>query len=66
MNDMLLVLQALTIHFQSYVNKMSVVIAADPDVIPHPHQICEDVDESLQIIKKAALDAGRTNLSDLV
>ncbi|XP_044464005.1 wax ester synthase/diacylglycerol acyltransferase 11-like [Mangifera indica] len=58
--------QALTIHFQSYVNKMSVVIAADPDVIPHPHQICEDVDESLQIIKKAALDAGRTNLSDLV
>ncbi|KAJ0101389.1 hypothetical protein Patl1_05140 [Pistacia atlantica] len=58
--------QALTIHFQSYVNKMIVVVAVDPNVIPNPHQFCEDIDESLNIIKKAFIERGLTNHIDVV
>ncbi|KAH7543863.1 hypothetical protein JRO89_XS15G0034700 [Xanthoceras sorbifolium] len=48
--------QALTIHFQSYVNKMIVVIAVDSNVISDPRQLCEDIEESLRIIKDAAVE----------
>ncbi|KAK3404010.1 hypothetical protein EUGRSUZ_K00371 [Eucalyptus grandis] len=44
---------ALTIHFQSYVNKMTIAVAVDPDVIPDPHQLCDDIEESLKTIKAA-------------
>ncbi|KAF7846586.1 hypothetical protein BT93_L4071 [Corymbia citriodora subsp. variegata] len=44
---------ALTVHFQSYVNKMTIVVAVDPDVIPDPHQLCDDLEESLKTIKAA-------------
>ncbi|KAI9156133.1 hypothetical protein LWI28_001110 [Acer negundo] len=45
--------QALTIHYQSYVNKMTIVLAVDPNVISDPHQLCADIQESLTIIKDA-------------
>ncbi|KAK3198387.1 hypothetical protein Dsin_021802 [Dipteronia sinensis] len=47
--------QALTIHYQSYVNKMTIVLAVDPNVISDPHQLCADIQESLTIIKDAVL-----------
>lgn len=45
---------ALTIHFQSYRGKMMMVLAADETVIPDPHQLCDDLVESLDVIKSAA------------
>ncbi|XWS37980.1 hypothetical protein CRYUN_Cryun19dG0091000 [Craigia yunnanensis] len=47
--------QALTIHFQSYINKMSIVVAVDPNLIPDPHLLCDDLEESLKIFKHAVL-----------
>ncbi|XP_022763881.1 O-acyltransferase WSD1-like [Durio zibethinus] len=47
--------QALTLHFQSYINKMSIVAAVDPNVIPDPHLLCDDLEESLKIFKHAVL-----------
>ncbi|XP_021297233.1 O-acyltransferase WSD1 [Herrania umbratica] len=47
--------QALTCHFQSYVNKMSIVLAVDPNVIPDPHLLCDDLEESLKIFKDAVV-----------
>ncbi|KAK8487484.1 hypothetical protein V6N13_030873 [Hibiscus sabdariffa] len=45
--------QALTIHFQSYVDKMSIVVAVDPNVISDPHLLCDDFQESLKLFKDA-------------
>ncbi|CAK7324168.1 unnamed protein product [Dovyalis caffra] len=49
---------ALTIHAQSYSNKMAVVLGVDPDVIPNPHELCDDLEESLKIIKDAVVERG--------
>ncbi|KAK1257104.1 O-acyltransferase WSD1 [Acorus gramineus] len=46
--------QALTFHFQSYMNMMKVVVAVDESVILDPHQLCEDLAESLNLMKDAA------------
>lgn len=48
-------LQALTIHFQSYVNKMTIALAVDPNVIPDPYQLCDDLEESLKLIQEDIL-----------
>ncbi|XP_065877596.1 wax ester synthase/diacylglycerol acyltransferase 6-like isoform X3 [Euphorbia lathyris] len=53
---------ALTIHFQSYAKKMTIVVAVDPDIILHPHKLLEDFEESLLLIRdsikyKEPLDA---------
>ncbi|KAK6262489.1 hypothetical protein QUC31_008305 [Theobroma cacao] len=47
--------QALTCHFQSYMNKMSIVLAVDPNVIPDPRLLCDDLEESLKIFKDAVV-----------
>ncbi|KAI9073254.1 hypothetical protein K1719_044776 [Acacia pycnantha] len=46
-------LQALTIHFQSYYNKMTLSMAADPTVIPDVHLLCDDFQLSLKLIRDA-------------
>ncbi|KAG6753669.1 hypothetical protein POTOM_041666 [Populus tomentosa] len=46
---------ALTIHFQSYCKKMTIVLAVDPDVIPDPHELCDDLEKSLEIIKDSVV-----------
>ena len=46
-------LQALTIHYQSYVNKMTIALAVDPNAIPDPHQLCDELEESLKLIHDA-------------
>ncbi|MQM16700.1 hypothetical protein Taro_049659 [Colocasia esculenta] len=50
---------ALTVHFQSYMDKMELVVAVDETAIPDPHRLCEDFAESLNQMKDAA-DAIRT------
>ncbi|KAK8949584.1 O-acyltransferase WSD1 [Platanthera zijinensis] len=45
--------QALTIHFQSYVNKMTAVLAVDELAIPDPQKLLDDIVLSLQLIKEA-------------
>ncbi|KAI4307115.1 hypothetical protein L6164_030335 [Bauhinia variegata] len=41
---------ALTIHFQSYANKMTISVTVDPSAIPDPHRLCDDIEESLKMI----------------
>ena len=43
------------INFQSYVNKMTMVLSVDESVIPDPHQLLDDLQLSLQLIKDAVL-----------
>ncbi|KAG7569706.1 O-acyltransferase WSD1 C-terminal [Arabidopsis thaliana x Arabidopsis arenosa] len=50
--------QALIIHFVSYVNKIVINLAVDTTVIPDPYLLCDDLVESLNIIKLAALEKG--------
>ncbi|WZY89252.1 hypothetical protein YC2023_045987 [Brassica napus] len=49
---------ALTIHFLSYAEKMVISIAVDPNVIPSPHQLCDEIEDSLKAIKAALLERG--------
>ncbi|CAA0385218.1 unnamed protein product [Arabidopsis thaliana] len=44
---------ALTIHCQSYMNKMTITLIVDPTVISDPHRLCDDWEESLRSIKAA-------------
>ncbi|KAK2968080.1 hypothetical protein RJ640_000495, partial [Escallonia rubra] len=46
---------ALTLHFQSYCDKLTISMAVDEDVIPDPHRLCNDLEESINIIKAAVL-----------
>ncbi|KAL5568354.1 hypothetical protein UlMin_024929 [Ulmus minor] len=46
---------ALTIHFQSFINKMIIVLAVDPNVIPDPQQLFGDIEESLKLILEATI-----------
>ncbi|KAK8630927.1 hypothetical protein V6N13_079698 [Hibiscus sabdariffa] len=49
---------ALMINFQSYIDKMTIVLSVDEGTIPDPGQLCEDIVESLRLIKEAALTRG--------
>ncbi|KAK7845221.1 o-acyltransferase wsd1 [Quercus suber] len=53
---------AITIHCQSYADKMTIILAADPNVVPDPHLLLDDLEESLQLIKDAALKKGSSKL----
>ncbi|XP_027939480.1 O-acyltransferase WSD1-like isoform X3 [Vigna unguiculata] len=55
--------QALTIHFQSYANKMTISLAVDPLVIPDPYLLCDDFEQSLKLIRDAVQ---RNNVVHLV
>ncbi|KAM3319819.1 hypothetical protein P3S67_007019 [Capsicum chacoense] len=44
---------AVTIHFQSYCNKITISMAVDSQVIPDPYQLCDDLQDSLQMFKEA-------------
>ncbi|KAJ8529291.1 hypothetical protein K7X08_036126 [Anisodus acutangulus] len=50
--------QALMINFQSYVNKMTMVLSVDESVIPDPHQLLYDLEQSLKLIKDAVVERG--------
>ena len=48
------VLQALTMHYQSYVNIIKLVLAVDEEQFPDAHDLLDDFDESLRLIREAA------------
>ncbi|KAF8104870.1 hypothetical protein N665_0166s0054 [Sinapis alba] len=52
--------KALTMHFQSYMNKMTISLTVDPTVISNPHQLLDDWEESLRTIKTAVQERGST------
>ncbi|KAK4273894.1 hypothetical protein QN277_017201 [Acacia crassicarpa] len=41
---------ALTLHFLSYMNKMTISVAVEPSLIPDPHLLCDDLEASLKQI----------------
>ncbi|KAB1995881.1 hypothetical protein ES319_D13G192100v1 [Gossypium barbadense] len=49
---------ALTIHVVSYVNKMSMVLSVDEDIIADPYQLCDDLEEALKLIKNCVIGQG--------
>ncbi|KAL5778651.1 hypothetical protein ACOSQ2_009388 [Xanthoceras sorbifolium] len=48
----------LMIHVVSYVNKMSFILSVDESIIPDPHQLCDDLEESLNLMKNAVTEKG--------
>ncbi|CAH1426572.1 unnamed protein product [Lactuca virosa] len=46
---------ALMIHIVSYVDKLTFVISADEETIPDPQRLCDDLEESLHLIKNSVL-----------
>ncbi|PPS17057.1 hypothetical protein GOBAR_AA03505 [Gossypium barbadense] len=49
---------ALTIHVVSYVNKMSMVLSVDENIIADPYQLCDDLEEALKLIKNCVIGEG--------
>lgn len=47
---------ALMINFQSHVDKMTIVLSVDEGVIPDPHSLCDEIVESLKLIKDAVIE----------
>ncbi|KAG6389828.1 hypothetical protein SASPL_151302 [Salvia splendens] len=47
-------IKSLVVHHQSYGQKLIISIGADEKLVPNPHQLCDDVMKSLQMIKVAA------------
>ena len=43
------------IHVISYTDKITFVLSVDEDTIPDPHRLCDDLEESLKLIKAAAV-----------
>ncbi|PIN27131.1 Long-chain-alcohol O-fatty-acyltransferase [Handroanthus impetiginosus] len=50
--------QALVVHYQSYGNKLTISLAADETLIPNPHQLCDDLQKSLENIKETIIKRG--------
>ncbi|KAF2615050.1 hypothetical protein F2Q70_00007354 [Brassica cretica] len=50
--------QALLMHFMSYAGKMTISLAVDPTIIPDPHKICDDMEQSLKEMKAALWERG--------
>lgn len=46
------------LHFQSYADKMTICLSADPDVIPDPDKLLDDLEESLKLIRDAVVEMG--------
>lgn len=45
--------QELMVSFQSYMNKMSIVLSGDEDYFPNLDQLCDDIVESIRSITKS-------------
>ncbi|XP_057986513.1 wax ester synthase/diacylglycerol acyltransferase 11-like [Hevea brasiliensis] len=52
---------ALMIHVLSYANKMKIILSADEDIIPDPHRLCDDFQNSLELMKNAAITSKKAN-----
>ncbi|KAJ6762170.1 O-ACYLTRANSFERASE WSD1-LIKE [Salix koriyanagi] len=49
---------ALMIHVVSYANKINIILSVDEGIVPNPHQLCDDLEESLKLIKDAVIYKG--------
>lgn len=54
--------QPLIVSFQSYMNKMTVVVAVDEDIIPDPHNLCNEIVDSVILAKNAVIQKKLDNL----
>lgn len=43
------------IHAVSYVDKVTFMISVDEETIPDPEKLCDDIEESLHLIKSCVL-----------
>lgn len=50
--------QALTLHFQSYVDKMTLVVTTDPNVISDPDRVCDDIKDALLMFTDVVVARG--------
>ncbi|KAL8049464.1 hypothetical protein ABFX02_06G022100 [Erythranthe guttata] len=50
--------QALIIHYKSYAKKLIISIAADEELVPNPHQLCDELQNSLLNFKEAVIKKG--------
>jgi hypothetical protein len=48
------IMQALTVHYQSYINSVKLVLSVDEAQFPDGRQLLDDFAESLRIIREAA------------
>ncbi|KAF4401024.1 hypothetical protein G4B88_013865 [Cannabis sativa] len=51
-------IKELMVNFQSYMKKMTIVLTVDEDRIPDPHQLCNDIEDSLKLIKDTIIERG--------
>ncbi|XP_057980238.1 wax ester synthase/diacylglycerol acyltransferase 11-like [Malania oleifera] len=49
---------ALMINCQSYINQMTFILSVDENTIPDSHDLCDDIEESLKLIKEAVIVKG--------
>ncbi|KAM1029661.1 hypothetical protein ACFX2A_043147 [Malus domestica] len=49
---------ALHMHWQSYADEMTVCLTVDPNVIPDPEKLLDDLEESLKLISHAVMERG--------
>ena len=56
-------MQELMVNLQSYVNKMTIVLAVDETTISDPHRQCDDIAESLELIKGVVTERGLCQLA---
>ncbi|KAJ9167268.1 hypothetical protein P3X46_021932 [Hevea brasiliensis] len=52
---------ALVIHVVSYANKMKIALSVDENIISDPHQLCDDLQNSLDLMKNAVITNQRTD-----
>ncbi|KAL7146152.1 hypothetical protein ABFS83_06G021900 [Erythranthe nasuta] len=50
--------QALIIHYKSYAKKLIISIGADEELVPNPHQLCDELQNSLLIFKETVIKKG--------
>ncbi|KAL9250228.1 Wax ester synthase/diacylglycerol acyltransferase 11-like protein [Drosera capensis] len=50
------------IHYTSYMNKMSITLGACEEEVPDPHEFCDDIVESVQLMKNAVLQRKATKV----
>ncbi|KAJ6297189.1 hypothetical protein OIU78_022839 [Salix suchowensis] len=49
---------ALMIHVVSYANKINIILSVNEGIVPDPYQLCDDLEESLKLIKDALIYQG--------
>ena len=48
----------LIVHFLSYTNKMTFILSVDEAIIPDSHQLCDDIEETLKLMKDVVIARG--------